>query len=77
MSTMRVRSLSLAQVSTVAGASAVLGRGLTRAIDLFYEWSERAHQRRRLQLLTQRDLRDLGLTLADVDREASKPFWRP
>jgi uncharacterized protein YjiS (DUF1127 family) len=77
MLTIRTASPSSAQVSTAAGALALVRRGLARGIDLFFTWSERAYQRRRLQLLTQRDLHDLGLTLADVDQEASKPFWRP
>jgi uncharacterized protein YjiS (DUF1127 family) len=76
MSTIQARSPSSVQASTVAGASALVRRGFSRAIDLVFTWSERAYQRRRLQALTQRDLHDLGLTSADVEQEASKPFWR-
>lgn len=39
------------------------------------EWEERARQRRRLSELDDRLLRDIGLTRADVNREAGKPFW--
>jgi uncharacterized protein YjiS (DUF1127 family) len=76
MSTIQARSPSPVQASTVAGASALARRGLAQAIDLVLTWSERAYQRRRLQALTQRDLHDLGLTMADVELESSKPFWR-
>jgi len=38
---------------------------------------ERARQRRSLADLDDRRLRDLGLSRADVEREAAKPFWRP
>lgn len=36
---------------------------------------ERARQRRLLAELDDRRLRDLGLSRADVAREAAKPFW--
>jgi len=38
--------------------------------------SERARSRRELQTLDDYALRDIGLTRADVWREASKPRWR-
>jgi uncharacterized protein YjiS (DUF1127 family) len=44
--------------------------------DLFLTWRERSRQRRQLQSLNDRMLRDLGLTRADVLAEGSKPFWR-
>ncbi|MEE8188262.1 MAG: DUF1127 domain-containing protein [Kiloniellales bacterium] len=39
-------------------------------------WQERAAQRTHLASLDDRMLRDMGLSHADVDIEASKPFWR-
>ncbi|HEX9587402.1 MAG TPA: DUF1127 domain-containing protein [Bradyrhizobium sp.] len=39
-------------------------------------WRERAHERRRLAELTDRDLHDVGLSRADIFFEAEKPFWR-
>ena len=39
-------------------------------------WYDRWHQRRQLESLPQHMLNDLGLSRADVYREASKPFWR-
>jgi uncharacterized protein YjiS (DUF1127 family) len=36
----------------------------------------RVQQRRELIMLTDRDLRDIGITRSDAAAEASKPFWR-
>lgn len=38
-------------------------------------WQDRANQRHRLRMMSDAMLKDLGLSRADVDREASKPFW--
>ena len=51
--------------------------GVQRAIDLLLIWQQRARDRRQLEALNDRMLRDIGLTRADVFAEASKPFWRP
>jgi uncharacterized protein YjiS (DUF1127 family) len=48
-----------------------------RAVDLVLTWHERARQRRRLSSLGDHMLRDIGLSRADVESEAGKPFWRP
>jgi uncharacterized protein YjiS (DUF1127 family) len=39
-------------------------------------WLERARQRRQLRQLGDHMLKDIGLSRADVEAEASKPFWR-
>lgn len=49
----------------------------TRAFETLLVWQERAVERRRLFDLDQRMLRDIGLTRAEAEREAAKPFWRP
>jgi uncharacterized protein YjiS (DUF1127 family) len=49
---------------------------LRRAVDVLLIWRERARQRRQLRTLSDRMLRDIGLTRADVMAESSKPFWR-
>jgi uncharacterized protein YjiS (DUF1127 family) len=52
-------------------------RALRRlAARLFSVWSERSRQRARLAELTEAQLRDIGLSRADVRRETEKPFWR-
>jgi uncharacterized protein YjiS (DUF1127 family) len=39
-------------------------------------WAERTRQRRALALLSDHNLRDIGLTRAETLREARRPFWR-
>ncbi|WP_282608040.1 DUF1127 domain-containing protein [Pelagibius sp. Alg239-R121] len=39
-------------------------------------WQDRATQRHHLASLSDRRLRDMGLTPTDVGKEVSKPFWR-
>ena len=46
------------------------------AFTLAYGWRERSRQRRSLMRLDDRLLHDIGLSRADVEHEASKPFWR-
>lgn len=53
-----------------AGALAV------RTLDLLVGWQERAQQRYMLASLDDRNLRDMGISRADVAQETSKPFWR-
>jgi uncharacterized protein YjiS (DUF1127 family) len=43
---------------------------------LIAEWRHRARGRRELAALSDRCLRDIGLTRYDANREARKPFWR-
>jgi len=71
--------------STVArsySGSPLLDRVLVRAKALkkavavrLYEWQERSIGRRELRRLTERDLRDIGLTRSEAEAEASKAFW--
>jgi uncharacterized protein YjiS (DUF1127 family) len=41
----------------------------------FTVWMERASSRNELRNFGDRDLRDIGLSRADANREATKPFW--
>lgn len=40
------------------------------------EWRRRARSRQELAALSDRCLRDIGVTRYDADNEARKPFWR-
>jgi uncharacterized protein YjiS (DUF1127 family) len=40
------------------------------------EWRRRVRMRNELITLSNGDLRDIGWTLAEVDAERRKPFWR-
>jgi uncharacterized protein YjiS (DUF1127 family) len=46
------------------------------AFTLAYGWRDRSRQRRTLLRLDDHMLHDIGLSRSDVEREASKPFWR-
>ncbi|MCW5751066.1 MAG: DUF1127 domain-containing protein [Alphaproteobacteria bacterium] len=48
---------------------------LMRAVNLLLVWQDRARDRQQLAAMSDRALRDVGLSRADIDREASKPFW--
>ena len=39
-------------------------------------WQERSAGRRELRGLTDRDLRDIGVTRSEAEAEARKPFWQ-
>jgi uncharacterized protein YjiS (DUF1127 family) len=49
---------------------------LVRLADRFAVGHERRRQRFALARLDDRMLRDIGLTMADVEGEVSKPFWK-
>ena len=57
-------------------ASRLMGRALSNAVDFLLRCYDRSRQRRALERLDDAMLRDLGLSRADVMREADKPFWR-
>ena len=67
----------------VAGGAGPLGHLAERlvllpfsALEVLMTWQERASQRQCLRQMDDRLLADMGLSRADVDREASIPFWR-
>lgn len=39
-------------------------------------WNQRAQARRELAELTFREIQDIGLDQAEIEREIAKPFWR-
>ena len=81
MSTMRSTPLTLAAPATLrapAAANPIRWRDVLAAvIDQVFTWHERVRQRRQLQSLSDHMLRDIGIGRADVELEASKPFWQP
>ncbi len=64
-----------AQSIPVGMPPAALIRILERALATMRIWRERAHQRRQLQELSDRDLRDIGISRLDAIAECRKPFW--
>ena len=49
---------------------------IVRAFEVLAVWQARERQRHHLRELDDRLLRDMGISRADVELEASKPFWR-
>jgi uncharacterized protein YjiS (DUF1127 family) len=46
-----------------------------RAITTLLRWQELARERRALMRLDDHMLKDIGITRADAQREAERPFW--
>jgi uncharacterized protein YjiS (DUF1127 family) len=46
-------------------------------IALIRVWRRRAHERWMLAGMSERALKDIGITRWEARSEASKPFWRP
>lgn len=71
-----------------AGTTAIPTRGMRspqtwlavvnvpRLVEMMQEWRDRSRQRRHLASMDHHMLRDIGLSLADVEQETHKPFWR-
>jgi len=67
--------LSFAQQAPVSFWRTLL-RAPAGMIDTILLWQERAEERTHLASLDDRALNDVGLSRADVEHEASLPFWR-
>lgn len=57
-------------------ATAPAAFALSRFLDTFTLWRQRALTRRELSRLDNRMLRDIGVSTVDVEAEVTKPFWR-
>jgi len=73
----RTRSVPALLLALVWFAGRRLGQIGRSALELALVWHARARQRRQLVELSDYMLRDIGLTRADAEAEADKPFWRP
>jgi len=51
--------------------------GLSTVVDSLLTWQRRHKDRMHLMALDDRLLHDIGISLADVEHEVSKPFWKP
>lgn len=47
-----------------------------RVVDTLTVWNKRVESRRELAELSFRDIQDVGLDQAEIEREIAKPFWR-
>lgn len=53
-----------------------LSRAPTRAAGVLLVWHTRAVERAQLAKLESHHLDDMGISHADAEREAAKPFWK-
>lgn len=54
----------------------LIARAPLALVDLLLLWQQRAIERHHLAGLSDHHLKDIGFSRADVELEASKPFWR-
>ncbi len=52
-------------------------RAVRKGFNLLYTWQDRAQERTRLAAIEDHLLSDMGISRAQADHEAAKPFWRP
>lgn len=69
---MSISSFTLPWRSVVCSVTGVVMAGINGLLD----WQQRAGERRHLQSLDDRALRDIGLSRADIETVFSKPSWR-
>ena len=66
--------------SPINGLARSLGGDFAAALDRVLEapfvWADRVAERRHLAELDDHMLKDIGLSRADIDEVADKPFWR-
>lgn len=58
------------------GLVAALGEAWVIIADVVRRWRFRARSRAELAVMSDRDLRDIGLSRADANREGRKAFWK-
>lgn len=63
-------------LKTPADILLLLPRTVLYVFNVLLIWQDRATQRHHLASLSDRRLRDMGVSHADVGGEVSKPFWR-
>ncbi|MGB0750027.1 MAG: DUF1127 domain-containing protein [Magnetospiraceae bacterium] len=49
---------------------------VTGLLKLYDRWLFRHKSRHQLRAMSDGQLKDLGLSRADVDRESTRPFWK-
>ena len=66
----------MADISLHFSSKAPLAGTYAAFNQIFATWRRRARERRELAQLDPRAVRDLGLSVGQVQFEANKPFWR-
>jgi uncharacterized protein YjiS (DUF1127 family) len=66
----------MADISLHFSSKAPLAGTFTAFAQIFATWQQRSRERRELQYLDHRAMRDLGISPSAIQYEANKPFWR-
>ena len=66
----------MADLSLHFSSKAPLAGTYTAFSQILATWRRRARERRELATLDARTIQDLGLSSAEIQFEANKPFWR-
>lgn len=69
--------LTLARPTRGPGIARRLVRLPLTVFEILLVWQERAEQRARLRTMSDRMLKDIGISRADAEHEGATPFWRP
>ena len=76
---MKTREATFGPGTAAVGAAKALGASLwtlpEKIFEVLYEWQRRASGRHHLRRLDDHLIKDVGLSRADVEGEAGKPFW--
>ncbi len=75
MYTQEIHAFQSLRGSSVRSAERLVSR-LTRLWATLELWHQRARQRQQLLTLSDHMLSDIGISRADAEQEAEKPFWR-
>ena len=70
-----VTGLSHLQQQTIVGLIKKLRMALIRLVERVYHWHLLARERYALMRLSDEMLKDIGISRADAEGEASRPFW--
>jgi hypothetical protein len=62
--------------ATLLNRAVNLTQIVRRSVVLLNRWWRRVEDRNRLSIMSERELRDIGLSHQDADCEIRKPFWR-
>ncbi len=62
--------------SPFVAASDPRGSLIVRSVDALFTWLDRAQERRALASMSDSQLKDVGLSRADIAGEVDKSFWQ-
>ena len=70
-----IETISVRDEGDISRGGVLPGLSLSRLVSLIGRAMERRRQRRDLMELTDRELRDIGISPAQARREAGRSFW--